>query len=115
MCEAEFGGVKKIPAERRERELSNAELRSRAVECVTDDGMLDGGEVHANLMRTARVELDFDECRRVDRGEGAPVGESFAGIDAGAGPAAAMMGGHASSALGIAADGKVNAAVFALE
>ena len=87
--------------------LADAQLRRRAVERVANDRMMQRGKVHADLMRAAGVELDFDERGGVDAGEDAPVGAGFAGV--GEGGAAAR--GHADAALGVAADGEIDAAV----
>ncbi len=75
-----------------------------AVERVADHGMMERGEVDADLVGAAGVELDFEERGGADAGEGAPVGAGFAG----AGEDEAAAGGHANAALGVAGDGEVD-------
>ena len=78
--EAEFGGVEEIAARAAgESSLLTCELRSGAVERVADDGMMERGEVDADLVGAAGVELDFEERGWADAGEDAPVGAGFAG------------------------------------
>ena len=71
-----------------------------AVEFVSNDRMMQRGEMYANLVGAAGVELDFDERGGVDSGEGAPVGASFAGF----GQRRGAAGGHAHAVFGIAPD-----------
>ncbi len=105
--EAEFGGVEEIAGQRGKREFADAELRGGAVERVADDGMMQRGEVHADLVGAAGVQLDFEERGRIDAGEGAPVRAGFAGFA----EDEAAAGGHAGAPVGVASDGEVDGAV----
>jgi len=107
--EAEFGGVEEIAVQRGQRDFSNAKLRGCAVERVTNDGVAKSGEMHADLVRAAGVELNFEERGGIDAGEDAPVGAGFASVAEND----AAAGGHAGATLGVAGDGEVNgAAIF---
>ena len=61
MRESESSGVKKLSAEGGKFDFANLDLQCCAIEVVSDERMLECGEVYANLMRSAGVELDFDE------------------------------------------------------
>jgi len=77
--------------------------------------MLERGEVHTNLMRAARVELDFDERGIGECGEGTPIGACGARIGhSGAVPGFALHR-HARAMDGVATDGQLDAAGFFLE
>jgi len=107
--EAEFGGVEEIAVQRDQRDFSDAELRGCTVERVTNHGVEKSGEMHADLVRAAGVELHFEERSGVDAGEDAPVGAGFASVAEND----AAAGGHAGATIGIAGDGEVNgAAIF---
>src|ERR1700757_561246 len=68
--------------------------------------MFEGGEVHTNLMRASRMELDFNERGGTKLLEDSPIGAGVASVCGFAhGP-----GGHSHAALGIAGDGKFDAA-----
>src|ERR1700730_1912163 len=97
--ETELCGVKKIATERRQSDLTDADLGRRSVKSVADDRMMKGGEVHADLVGAARVELDLDERSGGDVREDAPVRASFASVGEGG-----TTGSHAHAALGVAAD-----------
>lgn len=73
--------------------------------------MFEGGEVHTNLMRASGVELDFDERGGTKLLEDVPIGAGVAGVCGFAGG----PGGHSDAALGIARDGKLDAAFCAGE
>jgi len=45
---------------------TNANLRNRPIESVADDRVADGGEMHANLMRSSGMQLDFDQRRPIN-------------------------------------------------
>jgi len=110
--EAKFRRVEKIAVERRQLLLSHPQLLRRAIQRIANDGVLERGEVHSNLMRAARVELDLDESRAVNPGEGFPVGEGPAGIgDSSAAPGFAVYR-HARAINRVAPDGEVDAASF---
>ena len=71
--EAKPCGMEKIAAERRQKDLADRQLRCRAVERVAHDRMMKGGEVHADLVRAAGVQLDLNERRCIDAGQDAPI------------------------------------------
>jgi hypothetical protein len=59
--ESDFGGVKEIARENGKSGVADMKLRRCAIESVPDDGVAEGGEMNANLVGTAGVELDFEE------------------------------------------------------
>ena len=60
MRKSESGGVKKLPPKRRELDFADRDLRCCAIECVSDERMLERGKVYPDLMRSAGVQLDLD-------------------------------------------------------
>ena len=77
MRKPEFGGMKKLSGESGKHDLAGMDLRCGAIECVSDERMLERGEVYADLMRSSGVELDFDEGCGGELQEFAPFGECF--------------------------------------
>jgi len=61
LSEADFGGVKKIARENGKSRVADVKLRGCAIESVTDDGVAEGGEMNADLVSAAGVDLDFEE------------------------------------------------------
>jgi len=109
--ETELCSVKKIAAERGQSDLADLQLGGCAIKRVAYDGMMKGGEVHADLVRAAGVKLDFDERGGVDASKGAPVRAGFAGVS----EDDAAAGGHADAAFRITADGQIDAAMLSLQ
>jgi len=66
--------MKKIPAEKGKVARAGAQGARRAVERVSHDGMADGGEVCANLVRATGVQGQHHERRAVQARDDAPVG-----------------------------------------
>ena len=107
--------MEKIAAERGQLRFLNAQLACGPVECVADDGMFEGGEVHTNLMRAAGVELDFNERGVADSGEGTPIGARGARIGHYRAVPGLAFHRHARAMDRVAADGQLDAAGFFLE
>ena len=108
---SELGGMEKLSAESRQKGLADMHLRRCAIENVSDQRMLERGEVYPDLMRSSGVELDFDERRGTELDDFAPLGKSFAKLSSGnmlAGFCRRYEGFHSSSVDWIAADGKID-------
>ena len=75
--------MEKLPAESRQKGLAGVDLRRCAIETVSDQRMLERGEVYPDLMRSSGVELDFDERRGTELDDSAPLGECFAKLSGG--------------------------------
>jgi len=107
MRESKFCGVEEIPSQRGQRDFSHLPARSRAVERVTHDRMMQRRKVHANLVCAPGVKLNFDQCCRVDSSQQTPVCARFAGI----GEHGAATRSHTRAALGVSSDGELDAAL----
>lgn len=94
--------MKKIAAERREQSDASLRLRGRAIESVSNNGMAEGGEMNANLMRASRVEIRFQKSVTGQAHADAPVGAR--------GTAFAAASGHADAAMQIAGNRQLDAA-----
>jgi hypothetical protein len=100
--------MKKVSAEPIKVFFTYLQLRCRPVERVSHDRMAQGRKMHANLVRAAGVQLDFDQRRGVNAYKNAPVGPSFAGIA----QDGAAAGGHSHAALGITSNRKFDPAAL---
>jgi hypothetical protein len=79
--EAKSGGVEEIATgfERRKRVLIDGEVACGTVKRISDDRVVERGEVNADLMGSAGVKLNFHEGGRTDARKRAPVSTRFAG------------------------------------
>ena len=108
LLKSDFRGVKKIPAERRQRTPADMQLAGGAIKRIAHDRMAQRGKMDADLVRAAGVDLHFEERGRSDASQHSPVGARFPGIGQRGGPA----GGHAGAAIRVAGDGKFDAAAI---
>lgn len=100
MSKRKSRGVQELAARRGEFYFADGELRGGAVKRVADDGMFEGGKVHANLMRASGVELDFEKSGGTEFPENGPVCAGGAGVGRFAGRARR----HFDAAFGVAGD-----------
>src|SRR5579885_1363491 len=103
--------MKEMAAQRGKSNFSDPELAGRAVEGIANDGMLNGGEVHTNLMRASGVELDGSESGGTDGEQRGPFRKRLTSPSRGGvlcrGPRK-----HADTASGVARDGEIDAAML---
>ncbi len=78
LAEGEPGGMQKIPLEGSEGNIANAQAAGGSVKGVANNRVLEGGEVHADLVSAPGMELHLDEGGVREMGEGAPVGAGCA-------------------------------------
>src|ERR1700690_1561035 len=101
MSELKFGGVEKVAGEKDGAAGFAGDFARSAVESVAADGMCEGGEVDADLVSAAGVDIYCEKGELAEIGFEAAlddvVGDGFA--------ASAAAGGHADAADGVAADG----------
>jgi len=81
--------MQKIPAEIGELRAVNRLDPRRAIERVADHGESERGEMHAQLMRAARVQVRFDQRERAEEKFRGPIGARGAAIAAACGHARA--------------------------
>ena len=113
MRKAEPGSVKKLTAKIGKLDFADEEMRRSAIKSVSNQRMLDCGEMYSDLMRAAGIELDVEECGDREVGQCVPVGAGFAHL-----ACVAAMGRlgrnyetfHASAIERVAADRKCDAA-----
>src|SRR5689334_7703813 len=72
--------VQEIPLKNRQIARAGAQNTWRAIKRVSDNGMPDGGEMRANLVRAPRVEGGFNKRAAVQARNYAPVGSRMAAL-----------------------------------
>jgi hypothetical protein len=107
MDKSDSRGMQEISAERRKLSGADSFLAWRAVKSVTDNGGAESRKMNANLMRTAGVEIRFDQREAIEMQAHAPIGARFATF--------APSRRHARTAVEIACDGQVYGAFFAFQ
>ena len=78
MGKTKLCGMKKLSADTRQFKVAHKKSGRRAINRVSDKRMLHCGKMYTDLMRPAGVELDFEQSRRSELGEFAPLGAGFA-------------------------------------
>src|SRR5262249_31730323 len=104
--EGKTPSVQELPSKNRKFGFVDDELRGRAVKRIADNGMSEGGEVHANLMRPPGVELDFHQRGRAEFLQSGPVRARRPGVER----LPRGTSSHTHAAFRIARNRKVNAA-----
>ena len=87
------------------------EPRRGTVENVTHNRVVQGGEMDADLVSAASMELHFEQRCQIQTGQDVPVGAGFPGIAEND----AAASGHTGAAPGVAGDGKSDRAAILFE
>jgi hypothetical protein len=98
MSETKARSVEKLAAERWKFCFFDNKIRSSAIKSVANDRVLEGGEVHADLMRAPCVELDFKQRGGAEALKDTPVRVGFART----GGCGSFARGHAHAIFGVA-------------
>ena len=62
MRKAQFGGVQELPAQSRHGSFAGVQSERGSIQGVSNQRVLQRGEVHPDLMGSSGVQVDCEEC-----------------------------------------------------
>src|SRR5262245_4584955 len=77
MRESESCRMKELAAERGHARFADTEVRGSSIQCISNQRMLQRGEVHSNLMRPSGMQLDLEQRRGAEFQQLPPIRQSF--------------------------------------